>query len=324
MQLEMRTAGDAVAAARVAEQELWRFYGLTVRESRIEAGTPSIRVRVLECGNTSGVPLVFVQGGLGEAWGWASLMAKLTDFRCITLDRPGGGFSGGIDFLTIDLRRLAVDVLQRVLDATGIQQAAFVANSMGGWWTFQLAMRAPERVSRMVMAGCPAVLLGTSAPLPMRMTSTPLLGRALVRLMVPSSSVQTRDLPVILGHPREVGQRWSEYEAEVPYRFGNLPDFQRSWRTLLRLFLRPWGPNPRMRITADQLRNILQPTLFIWGKDDPFGSVDAGRRAAALMPDARLEVVGIGHLPWWDDADACARLVREFVRTSAAASVAAG
>jgi pimeloyl-ACP methyl ester carboxylesterase len=79
-----------------------------------------------------------------------------------------------------------------------------------------------------------------------------------------------------------------------------------------------------MRITADQLRNILQPTLFIWGKDDPFGSVDAGRRAAALMPDARLEVVGIGHLPWWDDADACARLVREFVRTSAAASVAAG
>jgi pimeloyl-ACP methyl ester carboxylesterase len=320
----MRTAQDARAAARLAEQELWRFHGLTVRESHIEAGTPSIRVRVLECGNASGVPLVFVQGGLGEAWGWASLIAKLTDFRCITLDRPGGGFSGGVDFLTIDLRHLAVDVLQRVLDASGIQQAVFVANSMGGWWTFQLAIGAPARVSRMVMAGCPAVLLGTSAPLPMRMTSTPLLSRVLVRMMVPSSSAQARDLPVFLGHPREVGQRWSEYEAEVPYRLGNLPDFQRSWRTLLRLFLRPWGPNPRMRITAEQLRRIPQPTLFIWGKDDPFGSVDAGRRAAALMRDARLEVVGFGHLPWWDDADACARLVREFVSSSAVNFAASG
>ena len=319
-----RTVEDAIAAARLAEQELWRFYSLAVRESYIEAGTPSIRVRVLECGNTAGVPLVFVQGGLGEAWGWASLMAKLTDFRCITLDRPGGGFSGGVDFLTINLRGLAVDVLQRVLDASGIQQAAFVANSMGGWWTFQLAIHAPARVSRMVMAGCPAVLCGTSAPLPMRMTSTPVLSRVLVRQMVPASSVQVRNFPAFLGHPREVGQRWSDCEAEVPYRFGKLPDFQRSWRTLLRLFLRPWGPNRRMRITAEELRHIPQPTLFIWGKADPFGSVEAGRRAAALMPDARLEVVGIGHLPWWDDANACARLVREFVSTSAVNSAAAG
>ena len=320
----MRTAEDPVAAARTAEQELWRFYGLNVRQSFIEAGTPRGRVRVLECGDTSGQPLVFVQGGLGEAWGWAPLIAKLADFRCITLDRPGGGFSDSVDFLKVDLRRLAVDVLRALLDAADVQQAAFVANSMGGWWTFQLAMGGPARVSRMVMIGCPAVLLDTSAPLPMRIMSIPLLNRALVRMMVPSSVARARDLPAFLGHPPEVGQRWPQCEAEVAYRFGKLHNFQQSWRTLLPLFLRPWGTNPRMQITPDELRGIAHPTLFIWGEHDPFGPVDAGRRAAALMKDARLEVAGIGHLPWWDDADVCARLVREFVRAPAGAPALAG
>jgi pimeloyl-ACP methyl ester carboxylesterase len=51
----------------------------------------------------------------------------------------------------------------------------------------------------------------------------------------------------------------------------------------------------------------------LWGTNDPFGAVDAGRSAAAIMPSARLEVVGIGHLPWWDDAEACAGQIRQFM-----------
>jgi pimeloyl-ACP methyl ester carboxylesterase len=255
-----------------------------------------------------------VQGGLGEAFGWAAMMSKLTDFRCITLDRPGGGFSDGVDFLEVDARKLAVDVLQAVLDAASVRQAAFVGNSMGGWWTFQLALRAPARVSRMAMLGCPAVILNTAAPFPMRLMSVPLLSRGLVKLMTPASPAKARELPGFLGHPVQVGQQWSEIEAEAYYRFGNLPHFRRSWRTLVCRFLRLWGSNRAMRITEDELRRVAQPTLFVWGKDDPFGSPDAGRAAVTLMPEARLAVVGLGHLPWWDALDDCARLIREFVR----------
>jgi pimeloyl-ACP methyl ester carboxylesterase len=312
----MTTSDPEIAAARNAERELWRHYGVTVVERFIDIDHPRLRIRLLECGNPSAEPLMFVQGGLGEAWGWAALMARLTDFRCITLDRPGGGLSDGVDFLRVDVRKLAVDVLQAVLDAAGVRQASFVANSMGGWWTFQLAMQAPARVTRMVMIGCPAVMLNTTAPLPMRLISVPVLGRGLVKLMAPATAAKARDLPRFLGHPVEVGERWPETEAETAYRFGNLPNAPRSWLTLLRRFLRPWGPNRQMRISADELRGITQPTLFVWGKDDPFGSPGAGRAAVELMPQARLEVVGLGHLPWWDEPDACARLVREFVRPS--------
>jgi 2-hydroxy-6-oxonona-2,4-dienedioate hydrolase len=311
----MPTADQAITAARTAERQLWQQYGLTVVEHFVDIDAPRLRIRVIECGSRSGAPLIFVQGGLGEAFGWAALMAKLTDFRCISLDRPGGGLSDGVDFLEVDLRKLAVDVLQAVLDAAGLSHAAFVANSMGGWWTFQLALRAPARVSRLVMLGCPAVLLNTSAPFPMRLISVPVLGSGLVQSMVPASPSKARDVPGFLGHPVHVGQRWSEAEAEANYRFGNLPNFRQSWLTLLRRFLRLWGSNREMQISEDDLRRIAQPTLFVWGKQDPFGSPDSGQAAVTLMPDARLKVVGIGHLPWWDEPDECARLVREFVQS---------
>ncbi|MGH7476552.1 MAG: alpha/beta fold hydrolase [Longimicrobiales bacterium] len=312
----MTDTHPAISAAREAERELWQEYGLNMVERFIELDNPRLRVRMLECGSPSGDPVMFVQGGLGEAWGWAALLARLTDFRCITLDRPGGGLSDGIDFLEVNVRKVAVGVLQAVLDAAAVRQAAFVANSMGGWWTFQLAMQAPARVSRMVMIGCPAVIPNTSAPLPMRLMSLPVLGRGLVKLMSPANATKARDLPRFLGHPAPVGQRWSEAEAETVYRFGNLPNVQSSWRTLLRRFLRLWGSSRGMRITPDELRSVKQPTLFIWGKNDPFGSSDAGRAATDLMAEARLEVVGIGHLPWWDEPDECARLVREFLSPS--------
>ena len=139
----MATADRAVTVARDAERQLWQHYGLTVVEHFAQIDRPPLRIRMLECGSRSAEPLMFVQGGLGDAFGWASLMARLTDFRCITLDRPGGGFSDGVNFLEVDVRKLAVEVLQAVLDAAGVSHAPFVANSMGGWWTFQLARRAP-------------------------------------------------------------------------------------------------------------------------------------------------------------------------------------
>ena len=154
----------------------------------------------------------------------------------------------------------------------------------------------------------------------MRLISIPLLGRGLVKLMAASSPAKARNVPQFLGHPVEVGQRWPKAEAETTYCFSNLPNAQRSWLTLLGRFLRPWGSSREMRISADELRSVPQPTLFVWGKADPFGSPDAGRAAVALMSEARLKVVGIGHLPWWDDPDECARLVREFMRQPASVS----
>jgi pimeloyl-ACP methyl ester carboxylesterase len=300
-----------VEVAREAERAVWSEAGVAIKERVIPAGKR--RVRIVECGNPAGKPLLLLQGGLGEAFGWAGLMARLSEFRCISLDRPGGGFSDGVDFTQLDPRQLAVEVVDAVLDAAGVDQATLVANSMGGWWAFQFALARPQRVSRLVLLGCPAVLVGTSAPLPMRLMSLPLIGPRMVSLMVPANQDKARTIPAVLGHPKDLGRGWSAAQAEAVYRFGNLPAFRTSWRTLLRRFLTLTGPHPEMQITAEQLKQVTQPTLFLWGSQDPFGNITAGRAAASHMTNARVEPVGVGHLPWWDEPEACSRIVREFV-----------
>ena len=66
----MTVAESAITAARSAEREVWRQYGLNVVERFIEIDDPHLRVRMLECGSASAEPVVFVLGGLGEAGGW--------------------------------------------------------------------------------------------------------------------------------------------------------------------------------------------------------------------------------------------------------------
>ena len=67
-------------------------------------------------------------------------------------------------------------------------------------------------------------------------------------------------------------------------------------------------------ISVDRPGGGLSGGIDFLAVDDPCGSLDTGHAAAELMPEARLEIVGIGHLPWWDEPGECARLVREFVR----------
>ena len=53
-----------------------------------------------------------------------------------------------------------------------------------------------------------------------------------------------------------------------------------------------------MRVQPDDLRSLTAPTLVIWGDHDPTGTVEAAQRATSLIPNARLEMLPAGHVPW--------------------------
>ena len=95
-----------------------------------------------------------------------------------------------------------------------------------------------------------------------------------------------------------------------------VPSTALGWRTLLENSLRLRGPLP-YQFSEAELRRVQQRTLFVWGTRDPFGAPAVGRRAAALMPDARIEVLEQGHLPWLDDPTPAGRLVSAHLRASA-------
>ena len=69
-------------------------------------------------------------------------------------------------------------------------------------------------------------------------------------------------------------------------------------------------PRPENLFTDDELRSIEVPVRFVLGDDDVYGSPEIGRRAAALMPDAFVDVVAAGHAPFADEPAACASVIR--------------
>src|SRR5947209_261945 len=151
-----------VIAFAKAEQKVFDHYGLEVKTHFVQLKQPELKVRVLEVG--SGDPLLMVPGGSGDAFIFAPLLAGLADWRILAIDRPGGGMSDGIDHRQVNLRHLAVDTLTTVLDTFQLNAVPIIGNSMGGLWSFWLALDRPDRVNRMVQLGCPALILNTAAP----------------------------------------------------------------------------------------------------------------------------------------------------------------
>lgn len=297
-----------------AERRLFEVYGLEVQSRFLELRDPPIRTRVMESGE--GAPVVMVHGGGGVGATWAPLMARLSGARLLVVDRPGFGLSGGFNYRGVALRQHAVAFLESMLDALGVERAAFVANSMGGLWSFWLALDRPGRVSTLAQLGSPALLLNTLAPLPMRLLSVRGLNRLMLAMEKPSPE-QARKFLAQLGHDEAVIDRQLPDEFfEMVAAYQKLPNYATAWLTLVERCLGLRGAAPDVRLQDDELRRVQQPTLFVWGDGDVFGGPEIGERAVGVMSNAEIKVLAGGHLPWLDEPAGSAEAVSEYLRSS--------
>jgi pimeloyl-ACP methyl ester carboxylesterase len=296
-----------------AERRLFEVYGLEVESRFLELQDPPMRARVMESGD--GVPVVLVHGGGGVGATWAPLMAKLSGVRLLVVDRPGFGLSGGFDYRGAPLRQHAVAFLESVLDALGIERAAFVANSMGGLWSFWLALDQPERVTTLAQLGSPALMTDTSAPFSMRLLSVRRLNRLMLAMEKPSPE-QARKFLTRLGHDEVVIDRQLPEEFfEMVAAYQKLSNYATAWLTLVERCLGLRGAAPDVRLDEEELRRVQQPTLFVWGDGDVFGGPEIGERAVRVMPNAEIQAVSGGHLPWLDEPAGCAEAISRFLLT---------
>ena len=308
MQKEDRSLESALSAERSALE----YYGLNVSEHRVPVSQYGLELRVLDAGE--GEPLVLVPGGSGDVLQMFPLMAALRGYRLLAVSRPGAAGSTPIDYREADVRRVAVAVISAVLDHLELRQSTLVAHSMGGLWAFWMALDEPARVSAIVQGGCPALLLDTSAPFPMRLIATPILGDLLFPAAQPDHPEDvTEGLKKVMGSPDESIDALPPEMVEARYELANLPTYRLAWHSMMQATLTLRGANPRYRLRESELERIGQRVLFIWGRHDPFGSVDVGRRAAELAPDARLDVIDAGHVVFLDRPEESAELIQRFL-----------
>lgn len=298
-------------AALAAEQRLFAHYNLNYKVHFVELEEPNLRVRVLEVGE--GPPLMLVPGGSGDAGLGAGLMAALKGWRFIAINRPGGGLSDSIDNRQIDQRRLATDTLNTVADAFGLQGVPVLGGSMGGSWAFWYALDKPKRVSKMIQLGCPGLILNTSTPFFMRLLGVPGINRLIVKNLQPNSPEQALDGLRFQGSSKEDIKRMPNVLGEAAYHYFQLPTYLDTWTTLISAITTLSGANPKYQLGADELQNVQQPVLFLWGENDPFGDLDVAHQVAQAVPGAELQVMKTGHLPLFDQPDECGRLIGEFL-----------
>jgi pimeloyl-ACP methyl ester carboxylesterase len=260
----------------------------SVRTARVN-GAP---VRVSTSG--SGDPILLLMGiGAGlDVWQPFAEQLLTRGYQVISFDLPGTGESPALfpPKRMRGLARLAVGVL----DELGIEQAHVVGISFGGLVAQEIARRSPDRVRSLVLAATGPGLGG-----PPGKTS------ALVHLLTPSRHLSAAYAT------RVAGSLYGGRARLDPARYGVLIGSGRppTWVGYLgQLYaVTGWSSIPWLH----QLRSR---TLVMNGDDDPIVRTLNGRIMAALIPDARLEIIrGGGHLFLLDQSRQAADLAHAFL-----------
>ena len=273
------------------------------------------RVHLLETGG--GPPLVLLHGTGTSAGFLRPLLDALHGVRVTAPDRPGVGLSDPIDLLRDRYRERAVAWLDRLLDALELDTTTLAGHSGGGLWALWYALAHPDRVERLVLLDPPA-LPGTPCPLPMRLVATPGLGELLSRVAPPSRASVLRlagflgEKVTIAAHPELV---------DLLVALGRDPASHHAATTEHRVLISPLamvspsGFRHRARLGPGELGRLAVPTLLIWGEHDPLGGAAVARRVAGLIPQARLEILPTGHVPWLGQPGPTATAITEFMTT---------
>ena len=252
-------------------------------------------------------PLVFVHGLSGS---WPNWLEQLPVFaathRVIALDLPGFGHS--------PMPRAGISIagyartLERLLDHLGVDAAAVVGNSMGGFIAAELAISYPQRVERLVLVSAAGLSTynhrGSVVVLPTMRTLERSLLAAGAWTASKSDTVARRArlrdaaLGVVVRHPSKLDPAL----AAEQIRGAGTPGFIQGFEAVLHYEIR------------DRLREIACPTLIVWGDRDRLISVRDADVFAELIPNSRKVVFGdTGHMSQLERPEAFNALLEEFL-----------
>jgi pimeloyl-ACP methyl ester carboxylesterase len=295
-------SADVLAAhERMLRASRARSRHLDVRSGR--------RVHLLEAGE--GPPVLLLHGSSTSSLSLLPVLERLEDVRAIAVDRPGFGLSAPARVPRKRFRDGAVEFIDEVADALELESFALAGNSMGGTWGLWYALARPERVRGLALLGSAPLLPGTRVPAPLRAAASPVLGDVLARVPKPTPRMVVRLLSS-MGEGDTIVRYPDLIEAVAAA--GRDPLAAATNLAELRACITPFGFRRSARLRPDELRRLTVPTLLMWGDHDPVGRVEAARTIAGLLPEAQLEILSGGHVPYFGDPQRAATLLSEFVR----------
>jgi pimeloyl-ACP methyl ester carboxylesterase len=255
-----------------------------------------VRLHVAEAGSPEAEPVLMLHGWPQHWWEWRELIPPLASrYRVICPDLRGFGWSEAPRG-RYEPEVFAADAVA-LLDALRIDRVHLVGHDWGGWTSYVLCLRHPERVYKHLALNIIHPWLSARPGLIVRnawrvwyqvVAAVPGLGPALMRRRTPSIN---RRIAATSGDPR----CWEDGVIETFTDQLREPD--RAWATsrLYRWALSPHGTIALIRGRYRELR-LTVPTLHLHGTKDVAIAPEVLDGWERHADDMRLELVpGCGH-----------------------------
>ncbi|QUH02036.1 alpha/beta fold hydrolase [Saccharopolyspora erythraea] len=272
------------------------------RVEYVDAG--GVPTRSLRAGNPDAQAVIFLHGTSGHLEAFARNIVAHAEYDLHAIDMLGHGYTGKPDrpYEIADY----VEHLLAYLDAVGVEQAHIVGESLGGWVGARTAIEHPHRVLslQLLCAGGtvarPEVMERIRNSTKQAVSSDDVeLTRKRMRLLMADDADATEELVEV----RHAIYHEPDFVANVDNLL-SLQDMERRQRNLLR---------------PEHLARITQPTLIVWGRQNPFGEVPEASAMHEAIPGSQLELFDeCGHWPQHEQAGQYNPISLAFLRKAAA------
>lgn len=213
-----------------------------------------------------GDPVLLIHGGLGSADGWGFQIPVLVKtYEVIVADSRGHGRS------TRSKRPIGYEVMTddyvALLNHLKVKKVALVGQSDGAIIGLDMAMRYPERLSKLFAFGGNFNVAGL------------------------------RDDP-----PDEKDAVWGPVFAKARKDYERLSPTPTEYDSFSKAIIEMWNSQPDYK--AEELARIKTATVIADGEHEEFIKLDHTRELARLVPGSELLILpGVGHLAKWQNSE---------------------
>jgi pimeloyl-ACP methyl ester carboxylesterase len=260
-----------------------------VSEHTVEVGGQPVYWRSAPC---EGTPTLYVHGVPTSSEDWVPLLARGGG---LAPDLFGFGRSGKGGQLDFSLEGIAAFVERFLDEIVELERVKLVVHDWGAA-ALAFAMRAPERVERLVVIDAVPLLPGYRWHRIARVWRTPFVGELAMGL--------TFEWTMRRAFQRAFAEPVPDAFVRAAWRAFD----QGTQRSILRLYRS--APEESLARAGAELERIDCPALVVWGALDPYIPARFAQQYAERLPGGRVEVVpNAGHWPWVDRADLVGRIV---------------
>ena len=244
--------------------------------------------------------IVFVHGFTGSKMFWLEFLAFFKDYNVIVPDLPGHGNNSYFQEDNYSIRE-NTKRLNSFVDKLGLKNFYLVGISLGGAISGYYASLYPDKVKKLVLIDAAGAKADRMSPYFQFILTT---GENL--LIFKDRSGFNKMMSFLFVKPPKTPSHIIDYYLKQKDKMN--PRYERIFNDLINEINTEGNP-----LKEDNLKNIVCPTLIIWGKEDKIIDISAGYNLNKSIKNSKLIIVeNVGHVPPIEAKEFTSSKIREF------------